>query len=604
MGRMRFVPLLLSATWMVAAALAAPAEPEGLSAPVLALESELSPVLNKARVSTRLDALAEGAKKRMAEAPDARARLETLLHYLTQEKGYASEEPGAEPQNLSLTALLQTGRAAPEILAVLYAETAQRHGMTLVPCYAPDRLLLLFENGPEKTFVDLADKAVGLTEAAYRLKLALPPQGGPWLDPLPPTGVEAFLRRRRAEILLAAGQPGKALADMEKAVALDPSRAEHQLALARIRWACADLEGARKALAAARAIRDDDAAALLDAHLLAASGDAEAALAAYGRILNAASEPLRRDAALGRARLRASSLGGNRYDLAASDFRKALELGAGAPAVLGLQAAALGRDLASVARRTSAPSPAGDLKAQLLELIAQARAPSEETRQKAQARMAAMGPRAIPYLKEALGSGTPEVRLGALQLLAVHPDPACVDEVLACLKAPEPQVRLGALSSLGTLAETESLRPRILPAVREVLEQSPTGELARRAATVLARHRDPAAAPYFRKALEDANPENRRQAVLELGKLGDRASLPALRKALADGHPRVRARAAQALAALDDAEAVPALIEALKDEDRDVRQDAESALQRLTRQNLGPDPAKWNAWREEHPSPP
>ncbi|GEM_PF-4341896 len=596
--RVLLLTTALTIPWMGAAG----AEPLPPAGPMGSdLESELSPALNRAWIAKGIDGLVEGSKKRVSEAANPRAVLETLLRYLTQERSFHPEPPASSLQDLNMTSLLQTGRGAPETLALLYAELARRHGITLIPCYAPDRLLLRHDEGEARTFVDLADKAVGLTEAAYRLKLMLPDQG-PWLDALSPAGLEAFLRRRRAEVLLAAGRPEKALLEAEKAATLDPGRAEHQMALARIRWAVADAAGARKALETARAIQDSADATLLESDLLAADGDAEAALAGYGKVLASGSVPLRLQALLARARLRSDE---GRHDLALSDFRKALELGGGAPAAAGIQAEALGEDLSVLARRAAAFSPpSGDVKAQLLELIVQVRSSDEKIRQKARDRMTAMGARAIPYMKEALASTTPEVRLGALQLLSSAPDPACLEEALACLKPSEPPaVRLGALTALGIIAETDTLKTRILPVIREILEKIPPegGEMARRAATVLARHRDPAAVPYFRRALEDANAENRRQAVLELGKIGDRASLPALRKALSDEHPRVRARAAQALAALTDKESLPGLIEALKDEDRDVCKEAESALKRLTGQDLGSDSAKWKTWQEEHP---
>jgi hypothetical protein len=52
----------------------------------------------------------------------------------------------------------------------VYADLARRCGIPLSFRYAPDRLLLTDGGGLN---VDLAEKAVGLTEAAYRKKLKL-----------------------------------------------------------------------------------------------------------------------------------------------------------------------------------------------------------------------------------------------------------------------------------------------------------------------------------------------------------------------------------------------------------------------------------------------
>ena len=558
---------------------------------VLDLDSASLPALDRAVVGRALEQLAQGALKRLEESKDPSQRLGILLRFLTQERGFSPVETGASLETQQLSRVLATGRGAGEILSLVYADLARRGGIPLSFRYAPDRLLLADDGGVN---VDLAEKTVGLTEAAYRKKLKLP-DAGPYLDALPPAGIEAFLRRRRAETLLAAGRREPALAEAERAVALDPSRAEHQATLGCARWEIGDLEGAKAALDRAREINPAcAAAALLESRLLAAGGDPDRAVEVLGLGLAQAPAPLQPAFYLARGRLR-EDLG--RFSLARADFDKAIALGRqDADAILGRETALLSQALAEAAKRRPVPGgPIPDAKAEVRRLLEEIRQSDEAHRERAQRQLSEMGPRAIPILRQALLEGQPEAKLGALLHLAASPNATCLDAVLDCLRAGEPRIRLGALSALGALAETPAGREGILTRIRGLLPD-PDPEVRRRSATVLARFDDPAALPYFRQALGDAEAENRRQAAVVLGRMGDPEAAPLLRQALGDAHPRVRARAAQALGMLKAAPAVPELIGVLKDEDRDVRQEAAAALARITRQAFGTDAGKWEDW--------
>ncbi len=557
----------------------------------LDLQSDAIPALDRAAVGRTLEQLAQGALKRLEESKDPSQRLGILLRFLTQERGFSPVAPGASLQALELSRVLATGRGAPEILTLVYADLARRGGIPLAFRYAPDRLLLT--DGAGLT-VDLAEKALGLTDAAYRKKLKLP-DTGPYLDPLPPAGLEAFLRRRRAETLLAAGRRGPALAEAERAVALDPSRAEHQAALGVARWALGDPKGAREALALAKGINPACApAALLESRLLAAEGDPDRAVEVLSLSLGQAPASLQPAFYLARGRLR-EALG--RFDLARADFQKAIASGGRDPdAVLGREAAGLSQALAEAARRRASPPAAvADPRAEVTRLLEAIRQSDAEPREKAQRQLSEMGPRAVPILRQVLLEGAPGPKLGALLYLAASPNATCLDGVLGCLQAEEPRIRLGALSALGALAESPAGRAPILARIQSLLPD-PDPEVRRRTATVLARFDDPAALPYFRAALGDPEAENRRQAAVVLGRMEDQEAAPLLRQALGDAHPRVRARAAQALGMLKAAPAAPELIGALKDEDRDVRQEAAAALAKITGQAFGTDAGKWEDW--------
>lgn len=589
-------------TALVAVLLAAPLQGAASTDPLALpfdLETELTPVLDRKTSAAVIDRLAEGARKRLADVADPAARPETLLRFLTQEAGYTPSGMDADLQEESLSRVLATGRGAPELLALLYWALAERHGMTFTPRYAPDRILLTTAEG---LTVDLADKVCGLTDAAYRKRLQLPDQG-PYLDPLTPQGLEAFLRRRRAEAFLAAGRRGPALADAERAVALDPSRPEHHATVARIHWASGDAKAAGAAIARAKAIHPEmPQALLLEATLLASEGQTERALEILGPAIFLASGPLQAELYRARAGLRAS-LG--RLELARADVDKALSDGRGAASdVLARERLELARTLAAAARsRATRPALVLDPRQEVTRLLGLAREPDPARREEAQRVLAEMGPRAVPFLKEILTGPAGEAKLGALLLLAASANAACLEETKACLADPEPKVRLAALSALGALAESPSGREGILARAKDALADADP-EVRRRTATLLARYRDPAALPYFRQALKDPEAENRRQAALTLGRMGERADIPLLREALADAHPRVRARAAQALGLLDATSSVPDLLNLLRDEDRDVRQEAAASLARITRKDFGQDVDAWEGWWRSQDSGP
>jgi HEAT repeat protein len=67
-----------------------------------------------------------------------------------------------------------------------------------------------------------------------------------------------------------------------------------------------------------------------------------------------------------------------------------------------------------------------------------------------------------------------------------------------------------------------------------------------------------------------------------------------------DENSYVRATAALVLGDLKDTRGVEPLIEALSDESHGVRKNAAFALKRITGQNFGIDPSKWQEWWEKN----
>lgn len=120
----------------------------------------------------------------------------------------------------------------------------------------------------------------------------------------------------------------------------------------------------------------------------------------------------------------------------------------------------------------------------------------------------------------------------------------------------------------------------IVKALTDVLLRDPSPLFRDRAATLIRRLRDPAAAPELRTALGDSEASVRATVCLALVYVDDRKSIGKLQNVLRnDQDPLVRRCAAQALKYLADPAAVTSLANALKnDADEDVRRDAGDAL--------------------------
>jgi HEAT repeat protein len=183
--------------------------------------------------------------------------------------------------------------------------------------------------------------------------------------------------------------------------------------------------------------------------------------------------------------------------------------------------------------------------ARLADLVARLGSDKAAERQKASAELVAVGPAAIPLLRQA----------------ANDPDsPASAALARHCLKA------LEANSSLLTGAAVRLLARRRPPGTAEaLLEFLPNAEdtaVLDEARTALAAtsYRDGKPEPALLRALGDELALRRAAAVAALCQHGTRGHEAALRKLLSDPVPSVRLRAALALAQASDANAVTALI--------------------------------------------
>jgi HEAT repeat protein len=183
--------------------------------------------------------------------------------------------------------------------------------------------------------------------------------------------------------------------------------------------------------------------------------------------------------------------------------------------------------------------------------------------------LAALGdPRALPFLREALGEELPPL-----------PKPATLAEHMQRVYVVKGLVPVAAARALGELGET-SVVPDLL-----AFAEAPEAEMRVAVFEALARLKSDLALNAARRALaEDEDQRVRRWAAVLLKELKDPETLPALRRALEeDPDPGVRLQAVQALEAMHDREAVALITAALpKEELKEVRAAMEQALSSLS----------------------
>jgi len=115
---------------------------------------------------------------------------------------------------------------------------------------------------------------------------------------------------------------------------------------------------------------------------------------------------------------------------------------------------------------------------------------------------------------------------------------------------------------------------------------------------VLLYMKDDRVAEILFTSLKNDDVEIRRGAATILGCCPNLKAAVPLIAALRDSDTLVRQAAARSLGTVRDIGAVEPLIAALSDPDGNVRREAADALRMITAKNLGPDPAKWQKWKE------
>ncbi len=206
----------------------------------------------------------------------------------------------------------------------------------------------------------------------------------------------------------------------------------------------------------------------------------------------------------------------------------------------------------------------------------------------------------------------------ALAVLCAKAPPTLVE----ALKSPEAAVRRNAAEALGGIRDTVAVAP-----LTALLRDEETA-VRERAAYALGRLRDTAATEALMAATKDPERSVQKHAVLALGEIKDPRALKSLLDALLGSvevsaaaeqvlletrdlraveplivslrHRKIEVRriAARLLAAIGDPRAFRPLIIALKDQATDVRFEAATALRKLSGEDFGTDPGKWQRWHE------
>ncbi len=167
--------------------------------------------------------------------------------------------------------------------------------------------------------------------------------------------------------------------------------------------------------------------------------------------------------------------------------------------------------------------------------------------------------------------------------------------LISLLKDEDLQVRWYAASTLGDIEDIRAVEPLIA-----ALKEDKDWRIRQCVAVSLMYLKDPRAVEQLIVALKDENKSVRYAAALALGSIKDSKAVESLIAALKDNEWDVRAGAVAALAEIKDIRAISPLIDTLEDKHPAVREIIAKALRRITGENLGQDPVKWQEWYEQN----
>jgi HEAT repeat protein len=198
---------------------------------------------------------------------------------------------------------------------------------------------------------------------------------------------------------------------------------------------------------------------------------------------------------------------------------------------------------------------------------------------------------AIPSLLDALKDPEPHARKNAAEALGGIRDRKATEPLIALLKDEDKEVRGQAAKSLGRLQGPAAAEP-LIAALKD-----PDRAVRREVAAALGEIRDPRALHPLLEALKDVI-EVQEAAEQVLMDTRDPRAVEPLIVSLKDRSARVRRIAARLLGAINDRRAVKSLLGTLKDSTDDVRFEAAASLRRMSGEDHGTDPEKWQRWWE------
>jgi HEAT repeat protein len=262
-----------------------------------------------------------------------------------------------------------------------------------------------------------------------------------------------------------------------------------------------------------------------------------------------------------------------------------------------LRDAKLGTDTKDLLEYLKSMTPAKDDEAKIKELFQLLDSPKFTIREKAQVDLIAVGPKAIPIIKQQLPGAILEVRMRAEKCLKILEDKSPAMLSAACvrlLRARKLDNVVGAILEFAPYAPDESVAEEILDAVYALGYRK--GKL------------DPA----LDAALKDEQRSRRAIAAVLLGRFGNDDQRKAAAALLDDKDAEVRFRAAQGLLARGDRDTLPILVESLKSAPYHLAERAEEILLRAAgdtapKQSLESSEAArgkcheaWKGWLAKH----
>ncbi|MBI4559834.1 MAG: HEAT repeat domain-containing protein [Candidatus Hydrogenedentes bacterium] len=198
-----------------------------------------------------------------------------------------------------------------------------------------------------------------------------------------------------------------------------------------------------------------------------------------------------------------------------------------------------------------------------------------------------------------LTAGAPRMKAGVDAALA-HLPPSLETEMLATLESAERTVELRCAAAY-CLGRMDS-RDAASALVKLARDNGPP--LCVACANALVEINDPAAERAFEAWLRHPNGDMRIAAARGVARIGGPRTVALLSQVAlfpTETDQRVRREAVALLGMLGDPAAIPPLIQAMK-RYLSVRRHAAIALQRLTKQDFGPEPALWEQWYSKEQS--
>ncbi len=206
-----------------------------VAAAALQVAQDVYPALDVGRELARLDEMAAAIRSRLAADAFAEQRIAALNHHLYAELGFrGNTDDYYDPRNSYLNEVLDRRTGIPITLSIVYAEVGRRIGVPLVEVSFPGHFLVKVRVRRGELVLDpfAGGAPQSVTELRARLAQVLPrelAEGADlagYLEPAHPREILARLLRNLKAIYRRNGETDRALAVMNRMLAVVPDSAE------------------------------------------------------------------------------------------------------------------------------------------------------------------------------------------------------------------------------------------------------------------------------------------------------------------------------------------------------------------------------------------